>query len=86
MRCTYKKQHSQFAFYLANKIIHRLVTGLHLDISGIEKIRELNKNRKTRVILMPMYKSYGDAILQYYINFKSEFDQGFMFGVDEDQP
>ena len=35
MRCTHKKKNSQFAFYLANKIIHRLVTGLHLDLKGI---------------------------------------------------
>ena len=35
---------------------------------------------------MPMYQTYGDAILQFFINYKSDFQQGFMFGVDEDTP
>ena len=67
LRCVHQKVPSQFAFYLASKIIHRLVEGLHLDKSGLENIKKLSANRKTRVILMPMYKTYADAILMHYI-------------------
>jgi hypothetical protein len=40
-----------------------MVEGLHIDKQGIENVKKLIQNRKTRVILMPMYKTFGDPIL-----------------------
>jgi hypothetical protein len=69
---------------LANKIITRLVEGLHVDQSGLENIKKLSANRKNKVILMPMYKTYGDAILMYYLNYLSDVELGFMIAMAED--
>ena len=43
-------------------------------------------SRKTRIILMPLYKSYADPIVMHQVNFNSDMELGFTFGHYEDTP
>lgn len=51
-------------------------------LSNIYKMAE--KDRKTRIIFLPTYKSYSDPLLLHYINFFSNLELGFTFGYYED--
>jgi hypothetical protein len=64
-----------------------LIDGLYIDKNGQDRIRNLcNESRKTRIILMPLYKSFGDAIVLHTANFNSDIEMGFTFGHFEDTP
>ena len=43
-------------------------------------------NRKTRIIYMPIYKSYTDMFLLTFIQFHQNLELGFTFGNYEDTP
>lgn len=43
-------------------------------------------NRKTKVVLMPIYKSYGDPLVMHYISYFFDLELGFTFGNYEDSP
>lgn len=42
------------------------------------------QNRKTRIVFMPIYKSYIDSMVLHYINFFTDQELGFTFGHYED--
>ena len=52
------------------KIADNLFEGVHVDIPSLENIKALTfNNRKVRVILMPIYKSYFDGMFTQYMNY-----------------
>ena len=50
-----------------NKTMRLGVRGLFVDTIGIEKVKSLVN---TRVVLMPLYKSFGDFFINQYVNYK----------------
>ena len=42
--------------------------------------------RKTRVVFMPLMKSYADTLIMFYLNYISDIEMGFTFGAYEDNP
>lgn len=56
-----------------------------MDTKSIEMIKKMTQqNRKTRVVIMPIYKSYIDPMVLHYINFFTDQELGFTFGHCED--
>lgn len=78
---------AKMSFHLVNKIFNHLVEGLQVDMSGLQKIKQTyENNRKTRIVFMPIMKSYGDPLVMFYVNYYSNLDLGFTFGCHEDSP
>ena len=46
----------------------------------------MSEDRKSRVVLMPIYKSYADPLVLHFINYLSDLELGFTFGNHEDSP
>lgn len=70
-----------------SKICSHLVDEFYIDKKSVMKVHEMSLNsRKTRIVLMPIYKSYGDPLLLHYISNFYDFEQGFIFGNYEDSP
>ena len=61
------------------------VRGLHVDKLGIQKVKSLTTSNN-RVVLMPLYKSFGDFFINQYVNYKFGLESGFTIGNFEDQP
>ena len=58
---------------------------MNVDTSSIEAIKRMTQeNSKTRVVFVPIYKSYIDALVLNYINFFTDQEFGFTFGHQED--
>ena len=70
------------------KIGKHLFAGLHIETLGIKNIKTMinEGNRKTRIIYMPIYKSYTDLFLLSFIQFHQNMELGFTFGNYEDTP
>lgn len=43
-------------------------------------------DRKTKIVLMPMFKSYSDLFVLHYVNYISDLEFGFSFGYYNDSP
>ena len=65
---------------------HHLIYGLHIDVESQERMKKVSHDRKNRIIMLPLFKSFGDPILMHYINYISELELGFSFGIQEDSP
>jgi len=73
------------SFFLLSKIFGRLVDTMNVDTKSIEMFKKLTQeNRKTRIVIMPIYKSYIDALVMHYINYFTDQELGFTFGHYED--
>ena len=67
-------------------MIH-LLDGLHLHREGIFNVKKMiSDNRKTRIVYMPIYKSYADVLILHYIHHFHDMELGFTFGNYEDSP
>lgn len=44
------------------------------------------KDRKTKIVFMPVFKSYADPIALHFINYISDLEFGFSFGYYQDTP
>jgi len=69
-----------------SKIFNHAIESLNIDHQGLEKIKELSLDRKTRIIFMPVYKSFADPLLLHFINYQADLELGFTFGNYEDSP
>jgi hypothetical protein len=79
-RTTLEKKTSQALFYFMNKTVTRLLDGLYIDLDGLQNIKKLTeRDRKTRIVLMPMWKSYSDLFALHYANYISDIEFGFSF-------
>ena len=77
----------QFTFYNISKAADNLVQGTWVDYESINQIKSMIANdRKSRIVLVPMYKSFADALVLFYINYFYDLDMGFLFGMREDIP
>jgi len=52
----------------------------------MKRVKDLASDRKTRVVFLPIYKSYGDLLIMHYLNYFSDLELGFTFGNYEDSP
>lgn len=63
------------------------MTGIFVDKKGVSNIKELvNSSKKTRIVLLPLFKSYADALIMHYLQYLNELELGFTFGNYEDTP
>lgn len=70
-----------------NKSVTRLLDGMHIDMNGLKAIKAMTEqDRKTKVVLMPMFKSYSDLFILHYANYISDIEMGFSFGYYNDSP
>jgi hypothetical protein len=70
-----------------NKSVTRLLDGLHIDMKGLKAIKDMTeKDRKTKIVLMPMFKSFSDLFVLHYANYISDIEMGFSFGYHNDSP
>lgn len=68
-----------------NKTMRLGVRGLHVDTRGVDLVKSLTGGNN-RVVLMPLYKSFGDFFINQYVNHKFGIEGGFTFGNFEDTP
>jgi len=71
--------------YLFNKNMRRSIQGLHVDMTGINVIREKLK-AGYKIIFMPLYKTFLDFFILSYVNLTFGIPMGFTFGNFEDTP
>ena len=69
-----------------SKAAAKLVHGLWVDKKSLNEIKAMSADRKTRIVFVPMYKSFADALVLYYINYLNDLEVGFSFGMREDIP
>ena len=63
----------------------RLVDTMNVDTKSIEMFKKLTQeNRKTRIVIMPIYKSYIDALIMHYVNYFTDQELGFTFAHYEE--
>ncbi len=73
------------SFFLLAKGLGRLVDSMNVDTKSIEMFKKLTQqNRKIRIVIMPIYKSYIDPLVLHYINYFTDQELGFTFGHYED--
>ena len=74
-----------YLFYIFHKIAAHLVSGLYVNLDGIDKIKkDMKTDKNTRIILMPLNRSLTDLLVLEYINFLKDLQIGFFFGQQED--
>jgi hypothetical protein len=44
------------------------------------------RDRKTKIVLMPLFKSYTDLFVLHFANYVSDQEFGFSFGYYNDSP
>ena len=72
---------------MLTKVVAHLVEGIHVDIKSIDNIKNMiERNRKTRIVYVPTYKSYQDPLIMHYVNYYTDQELGFTFGHYEDSP
>ena len=68
-------------FLFMSKANASMCDGLYVDMKNLEKIKEMTlKDRKTKIIFMPVFKSFADIFAIHYINYISDIEFGFTFG------
>jgi len=71
---------------LISKIAAHLVQFAYVDMENLKRIKELAVNRKTKIIFMPMWRSFQDILVLHYVNYIADLEIGFTFGNFEDSP
>lgn len=72
------------SFYIFHKIAAHLVSGLFVNLDGIEKLKAELKDKNTRIVLLPLNRSLTDLLVVEYINFLKDLQIGFFFGDQSD--
>jgi hypothetical protein len=49
--------------WYSNKLLRTVLDGMYVDAEGIENVKTLSQNSNSRVVLMPIYKSYTDFFI-----------------------
>jgi hypothetical protein len=62
-----------------------MIKGLYVDTVGVERVKDLVHQNK-RVVLVPLYKSFGDFYILQLINYTMGIESGFTYGNFEDYP
>jgi glycerol-3-phosphate O-acyltransferase len=57
-----------------------------VDMQKLQRIKDLALNRKTKIVFMPMWKSFQDILILHYVNYYADLEIGFTFGNFEDSP
>ena len=52
----------------------------------LRKIRQISQDRKQRIIMIPIYKSFSDPIILQWIQYLFDMEIGFTVGNFEDSP
>lgn len=69
------------------KTMRKALFGLYVHEPSLNRMKELvTKNPATRVVLVPIFKSFADYFIQVFINFSYNIDLPFTFGNMEDTP
>ena len=62
------------------------MTGIYVDQPGLRRVKSMLHDRKTRIVFMPLFKTYADALIMFLVNYVSDLELGFSFGNYEDSP
>jgi len=61
------------------------IQGLHVSERSLENVKK-HLSDGNKVVLMPIYKSFADAIIYVYIHMRYNLEAPFIFGNLEDTP
>lgn len=87
VRAGFFARSTQFTFYIFNKIANHLAENLNVYKPGIEMLKNMSKeDRKSRIILFPIYKSYADALIMHFLLYLQDLELPFTFGNYEEIP
>lgn len=86
LRTTVNRVGSQFSFYIMTKLSDHFVDNVYLDNRGLNQVKNFVQDRKTRVVFLPMYKSFTDPLVMFYVNYFCNLEMGFSFYNNEDYP
>jgi len=74
-------------FLFMCKATGSMLRGLYVDMKSLQKIKEMIiTDRKSKIVFMPVFKSYADPFALHYINYISDMEFGFTFGYYQDSP
>ena len=68
------------------KLGRRVFDGVYVHEPGLQAVKELTQNRRCRVVLMPMFKSFNDPLVLHQIKYLDDLEMGFTFAQIEDTP
>jgi len=72
-------------FWYFNKTMRIAIQGLHVSERSLENVKK-HLSDGNKVVLMPIYKSFADAIIYVYIHMRYNLEAPFIFGNLEDTP
>lgn len=56
-------------------------------MKGLQEIKRMSEiDRKTKIVFVPLFKSYSDIFVLHYINYVADLEFGFSFIVNKDNP
>ena len=85
MHAYISKSNTKALLWYFNKTMRKAVRGLYVDTIGVERVKDLI-NGNNHVVLIPLYKSFGDFFTMQFINYKYGIESGFTFGNADDTP
>ena len=75
-----------FLYFMMKFNTHH-IEGMYVDTKALKKIHEMTiTDRKTKIVFMPVYRSFADLFVLHYINYISDIEFGFTFGYYRDTP
>jgi hypothetical protein len=72
--------------WYANKVMRHSLQGLFVDDKSLQRVKDLIQDKKNKVVLLPIYKSFADFFIQTYIFHHFGVGIPFTFGNLNDVP
>ena len=69
-----------------SKLSDQFLDNVYLDSKGLSKVKNFVQDRKTRVVFLPMYKSFTDPLVMFFVTYFCNLELGFSFYNNEDYP
>ena len=87
IRCSIEPKSCQSFIYFLSKVTRHLVDGIYMNAYQFkDMMKSLQQDRKNRVLFVPVYKSWSDALILNYINHKYELQPAFTYSSYGDSP
>ena len=70
-----------------SKAFEHLIDGVFVNTQQLQRMQKMTQtDPDSRVIFLPVYKSFMDPFLMFYINQIQGLELGYMFNNSEDTP
>ena len=85
MRSEITKPGMKAFYWYFNKILRHAIQGLWVDTKSVKMVKDLVALNH-RIIILPIYKSFGDFFVQQLVTNSMGMKSGFTFGNFDDTP